>query len=61
MRDLTRTRLLAELDHLEDVVARAVNTRKAGNRAALLEAVEAISSAKTISTQAFLAWETLAY
>jgi hypothetical protein len=58
--DLTRTRLLAEVDHLEGVVARAVNSRKAVNRAALLEAVEAISSAKIISTQAFLAWETLA-
>jgi hypothetical protein len=58
--DMARTRLLAELDQIEGALARAVNSRKAGSRAALLEAVEAISSAVTISTQAFLAWETLA-
>jgi hypothetical protein len=58
--DMVRTRLLAELDQIEAALARAVNSRKAGSRAALLEAVEAISSAITISTQAFLAWETLA-
>jgi hypothetical protein len=58
--DMARTRLLAGLDHIEGALARAVNSRKAGSRAALLEAVEAISSAITVSTQAFLAWETLA-
>jgi hypothetical protein len=58
--NMTRTRLLAELDQIESALARAVNSRKAGSRAALLESVEAISSAITISTQGFLAWETLA-
>jgi len=58
--DMARTRLLAGLEQIEGALARAVNSRKAGSRAALLEAVEAISSAITVSTQAFLAWETLA-
>ncbi|MGO8949277.1 MAG: hypothetical protein ACLQUY_16830, partial [Ktedonobacterales bacterium] len=58
--ETTRARLLAELDLLESALSRAVNTRKAGSRAALLEAVETISSARMVSTQAFLAWETLA-
>ncbi len=55
-----RGRLLADLDALEDELSHAVNTRKAVGRAALLSAVEAITSANAVSTQVFLAWETLA-
>ena len=55
-----RGRLLADLDVLEDELSHAVNTRKAVGRAALLSAVEAITSANAVSTQVFLAWETLA-
>ena len=57
--EATRAGLLAELDALEDGLARAVNTRKAGNRAAMVAAVEEISVAQTVSAQVFVAWETL--
>ena len=55
-----RTGVLSLLDQMEDALARAVNTRKTGTRAALLESVEHISSGTAICTQAFVAWETLA-
>jgi hypothetical protein len=56
----TRARILAELERLDKTLSLAVNTRKTGSRSVLLESVESISSATTIATQAFLAWETLA-
>jgi hypothetical protein len=58
--EATRTGVLSLVDQLEDALARAVNTRKTGTRAALLESVEHISAGSAICTQAFVAWETLA-
>lgn len=58
--ETTRTGVLSLLDQMEDALARAVNTRKAGTRAVLLESVEHISAGTAICTQAFVAWETLA-
>ncbi len=58
--EATRARILAELDRLDDTLSLAVNTRKTGSRSVLLESVESISTATTIATQAFVAWETLA-
>jgi Restriction endonuclease len=55
-----RTAVLSLVDQMEDALARAVNTRKTGTRAALLESVEHISAGTAICTQAFVAWETLA-
>jgi hypothetical protein len=58
--DATRTRILANLDRLDDTLSLAVNTRKTGSRSVMLESVESISAATTIVTQAFVAWDTLA-
>jgi hypothetical protein len=57
--ETTRTSVLSLLDQMEDALARAVNTRKTGTRAVLLESVERISAGTAVCTQAFVAWETL--
>lgn len=55
-----RQAVLAELAALEDVLARAVNGRRASGRAAVAAAATAAGAARQEALRAFLAWDTLA-
>jgi hypothetical protein len=55
-----RTAILAELHALEDALATAVNNRRASGGTAVARAAATIGELRTVSTQAFVAWETLA-
>lgn len=56
---VAREEMLAAVRVLEEALATCVNSRRTSGRPALVGAIAAISKARQLAQQAFLAWETL--
>ncbi len=57
---VAREEMLAAVRAMEEALAACVNSRRTSGRPALVGAIAAISKARQLAQQAFLAWETLA-